>query len=156
MAVLAAAALLDELMGRNRNIAPNEKGRELNWEDPEVIMIHINTTRRRGFKILCYRRWVSRVDKRQQRVFLKAWYFFSTASIIWWNFARTTFSSIPGPIWVPAPRCMMRRLRNYLIRLRDTRRFSTKRNLLGKARLLCIYSHKIHHILTILPNAHDI
>lgn len=36
MAVLAAAALLDELMGRNRNIAPNEKGRELNWEDPEV------------------------------------------------------------------------------------------------------------------------
>lgn len=36
MAVLAAAALLDELMGRNRNIAPNEKGRELNWEDTEV------------------------------------------------------------------------------------------------------------------------
>lgn len=37
MAVLAAAALLDELMGRNRNIAPNEKAKELNWEDPEVI-----------------------------------------------------------------------------------------------------------------------
>lgn len=36
MAVLAAAALLDELMGRNRNIAPNEKVKELNWEDPEV------------------------------------------------------------------------------------------------------------------------
>lgn len=36
MAVLAAAQLLDELMGRNRNIAPNEKGKELNWEDPEV------------------------------------------------------------------------------------------------------------------------
>lgn len=36
MAVLAAAALLDELMGRNRNIAPNEKAKELNWEDPEV------------------------------------------------------------------------------------------------------------------------
>jgi hypothetical protein len=36
MAVLAAAALLDELMGRNRNIAPNDKGKELNWEDPEV------------------------------------------------------------------------------------------------------------------------
>lgn len=36
MAVLAAAALLDELMGRNRNVAPNEKVKELNWEDPEV------------------------------------------------------------------------------------------------------------------------
>ena len=36
MAVLAAAALLDELMGRNRNVAPNEKGRELHWEDAEV------------------------------------------------------------------------------------------------------------------------
>ncbi|KAJ8923144.1 hypothetical protein NQ315_001698 [Exocentrus adspersus] len=35
MAVLAAAQLLDELMGRNRNIAPNEKVKELNWEDPE-------------------------------------------------------------------------------------------------------------------------
>lgn len=37
MAVLAAAALLDELMGRNRNIAPNDKAKELNWEDPEVM-----------------------------------------------------------------------------------------------------------------------
>lgn len=36
MAVLAAAQLLDELMGRNRNIAPSEKTKELNWEDPEV------------------------------------------------------------------------------------------------------------------------
>ncbi|CAH0563978.1 unnamed protein product [Brassicogethes aeneus] len=35
MAVLAAAQLLDELMGRNRNVAPNEKVRDLNWEDPE-------------------------------------------------------------------------------------------------------------------------
>lgn len=39
MAVLAAAQLLDELMGRNRNIAPNEKGKELNWEEPEVSCI---------------------------------------------------------------------------------------------------------------------
>ena len=31
-----AAALLDELMGRNRNIAPHEKVRELKWEDREV------------------------------------------------------------------------------------------------------------------------
>lgn len=36
MAVLAAAQLLDELMGRNRNVAPNEKVKEVNWEDPEV------------------------------------------------------------------------------------------------------------------------
>ncbi|CAG9860131.1 unnamed protein product [Phyllotreta striolata] len=35
MAVLAAAQLLDELMGRNRNVAPNEKVKELNWEDSE-------------------------------------------------------------------------------------------------------------------------
>lgn len=39
MAVLAAAALLDELMGRNRNIAPNDKAKELNWEDPEVMCL---------------------------------------------------------------------------------------------------------------------
>lgn len=39
MAALAAAQLLDELMGRNRNIAPNEKPKELNWEDPEVSLI---------------------------------------------------------------------------------------------------------------------
>ncbi|PSN55665.1 hypothetical protein C0J52_03176 [Blattella germanica] len=38
MAVLAAAALLDELMGRNRNIAPNDKAKELNWEDPEISL----------------------------------------------------------------------------------------------------------------------
>lgn len=37
MAAAAAAALLDELMGRNRNVLPNEKPKELNWEDPEVF-----------------------------------------------------------------------------------------------------------------------
>lgn len=37
----AAAALLDELMGRNRNAAPNEKGIELNWEDPEVRKLFV-------------------------------------------------------------------------------------------------------------------
>lgn len=36
MAVLAAAQLLDELMGRNRNLAPSDKTKELNWEDSEV------------------------------------------------------------------------------------------------------------------------
>lgn len=39
MAVLAAAALLDELMGRNRNVPPTEKTKEVNWEDPEVNFI---------------------------------------------------------------------------------------------------------------------
>ncbi|PNF26933.1 Luc7-like protein 3 [Cryptotermes secundus] len=41
MAVLAAAALLDELMGRNRNIAPDDKGKELNWEDPEYCKLYL-------------------------------------------------------------------------------------------------------------------
>lgn len=36
MAVLAAAQLLDELMGRHRNMAPSDKTKDLNWEDPEV------------------------------------------------------------------------------------------------------------------------
>lgn len=36
MAVLAAAQLLDELMGRHRNVAPNEKVKSTDWEDPEV------------------------------------------------------------------------------------------------------------------------
>lgn len=39
MAAAAAAALLDELMGRNRNVLPNEKPKELNWEDAEVSII---------------------------------------------------------------------------------------------------------------------
>lgn len=36
MAVSAAAALLDELMGRNRNINPNDSNNKLTWESPEV------------------------------------------------------------------------------------------------------------------------
>lgn len=50
MAAAAAAALLDELMGRNRNVLPNEKPKEINWEDSEVILtiyyfpsIHMNS-----------------------------------------------------------------------------------------------------------------
>lgn len=35
MAVLAAAQLLDELMGRHRNVAPNESVKQTDWEDPE-------------------------------------------------------------------------------------------------------------------------
>lgn len=42
MAVLAAAQLLDELMGRNRNINPNEKTQKLNWEDPQVNVTMVN------------------------------------------------------------------------------------------------------------------
>ncbi|XP_046405833.1 luc7-like protein 3 [Ischnura elegans] len=41
MAVLAAAALLDELMGRNRNVLPNEKHNEINWEDPEICKLYL-------------------------------------------------------------------------------------------------------------------
>lgn len=42
MAAAAAAALLDELMGRNRNAAPDEKTKEVNWEDAEVVSIQFS------------------------------------------------------------------------------------------------------------------
>lgn len=32
----AARQMLDELMGRNRNLHPSEAGAKVNWEDPEV------------------------------------------------------------------------------------------------------------------------
>ncbi|KAF6199056.1 hypothetical protein GE061_007081 [Apolygus lucorum] len=41
MAVQAAAALLDELMGRYRNLAPNDKTKDLNWEDPEFCKYYM-------------------------------------------------------------------------------------------------------------------
>lgn len=31
----AARQMLDELMGRNRNLGPSEKGRKVNWDDPD-------------------------------------------------------------------------------------------------------------------------
>ena len=39
MASHAAAALLDELMGRNRNRLPNQDAKDLNWEDSEVSLV---------------------------------------------------------------------------------------------------------------------
>ncbi|GAB6020269.1 Luc7-like protein 3 [Chamberlinius hualienensis] len=36
MAAAAASQLLDELMGRDRNLNPAEKKRELRWDDPQV------------------------------------------------------------------------------------------------------------------------
>lgn len=42
MAVLAAAQLLDELMGRHRNTNPNEKIKKPNWEDSEVRKLQYN------------------------------------------------------------------------------------------------------------------
>lgn len=44
MAVLAAAQLLDELMGRHRNTNPNEKIKKPNWEDPEVSDSYVKNT----------------------------------------------------------------------------------------------------------------
>ncbi|CAB0014037.1 unnamed protein product, partial [Nesidiocoris tenuis] len=41
MAVAAAAALLDELMGRYRNLAPTDKTKDLNWEDPEFCKYYM-------------------------------------------------------------------------------------------------------------------
>lgn len=37
MSMLSAAAMLDELMGVDRNRAPNEKKLALHWSDPQVI-----------------------------------------------------------------------------------------------------------------------
>ena len=39
MAASAAAALLDELMGRNRNLAPSDERTEVRWDDPEVVYV---------------------------------------------------------------------------------------------------------------------
>lgn len=36
MATQAAAALLDELMGRTRNVLPQERQNKLSWDSPEV------------------------------------------------------------------------------------------------------------------------
>ncbi|CAG9133390.1 hypothetical protein JYU34_012386 [Plutella xylostella] len=41
MAVMAAAQLLDELMGRHRNTNPNEKIKKPNWEDPEYCKYYM-------------------------------------------------------------------------------------------------------------------
>lgn len=38
MAVAAAAALLDELMGRSRNDGSAIKKKKIKWEDPEVML----------------------------------------------------------------------------------------------------------------------
>ena len=38
MSMLSAAALLDELMGVDRNRAPNEKKTALHWSDPQVVI----------------------------------------------------------------------------------------------------------------------
>lgn len=37
--VETARALLDELMGRNRNLDPSVKVKKVNWDDPEVSAI---------------------------------------------------------------------------------------------------------------------
>ncbi len=39
MAAMSAAALLDELMGRDRNLAPSEQRSESHWSDPEVLVL---------------------------------------------------------------------------------------------------------------------
>ena len=39
MAMLSAAALLDELMGVDRDRAPDEKKTALHWSDPQVVKI---------------------------------------------------------------------------------------------------------------------
>ena len=41
MSMLSAAALLDELMGVDRDRAPNEKKTALHWSDPQVIIVGV-------------------------------------------------------------------------------------------------------------------
>lgn len=41
MAMLSAAALLDELMGVDRDRAPNEKKTALHWSDPQVVIMYL-------------------------------------------------------------------------------------------------------------------
>lgn len=41
MATSAIAAMLDELMGRNRNVGPDENAKELEWSDPEVCRYYV-------------------------------------------------------------------------------------------------------------------
>lgn len=36
MAMLSAAALLDELMGADRDLAPDQKGKSTHWSDTQV------------------------------------------------------------------------------------------------------------------------
>ncbi len=43
MATSQMAAMLDELMGRNRNIGLDEKPRELHWSDPDVCKYFVVT-----------------------------------------------------------------------------------------------------------------
>ena len=38
-----AAALLDELMGRSRNVIPGKEVREMDWSDGEVSLLGLYT-----------------------------------------------------------------------------------------------------------------
>jgi len=40
MASSALAQMLDELMGRDRNLAPTEKRSDPKWDDPDVCLLH--------------------------------------------------------------------------------------------------------------------
>ena len=40
-----AASLLDELMGRDRNLHPSDQRHELDWQDPDVCMSIVNRER---------------------------------------------------------------------------------------------------------------
>lgn len=63
MAASQAAALLDELMGRDRNLAPTEKRAELRWDDPEartfLFSMYIFSFRERLSAVgMLIRKWV--------------------------------------------------------------------------------------------------
>ena len=41
MATAELAAMLDELMGRNRNIHPDDNVKEITWDDPQMCKFHL-------------------------------------------------------------------------------------------------------------------
>lgn len=57
MAMLSAAQLLDELMGQDRNLAPDEKTSGPHYSDPEV-MVHFPF-----FKLLLFGKLVSNLKQ---------------------------------------------------------------------------------------------
>ena len=61
-----AASLLDELMGRNRNLNPSDQGNELNWQDADVSfvdgrkVVHFDflITIQKSFKLIVTQSWI--------------------------------------------------------------------------------------------------
>lgn len=80
---LSAAALLDELMGKDRDRAPHEKGNSLHWSDPDV-RVHFQD----------YDWRLTSIDTNIEHAIFR---FASTTCV---DFALVSYSSTRGQIWV--------------------------------------------------------